>query len=180
MIVVLRRFVLTFHNWKLHGVRPNRLLHLLGSINDRIALASDLLAGKIPWQSGSGGLRFPHLLLWEKNHNVNFHFAVLAVPPQNHEIVQLKMQILQSCLSKNTGNRIIWKIWHNLKCENAKPPLKNVTGQRRFRSSNFRLYWKLPVGLAASMLDSRDVLQHRCETWEILAGRNCAKGCVFP
>ena len=52
--------------------------------------------------------------------------------------------------------------------------------QRKFRSSNFRLYWKLPVGLAASMFDSRDVLQHRCETWEILAGRNCAKCCVFP
>ena len=42
--------------------------------------------------------------------------------------------------------------------------------QRKFRSSNFRLYWKLPVGLAASMFDSRDVL----------AGRNCAKCCVFP
>ena len=52
--------------------------------------------------------------------------------------------------------------------------------QRKFRSSNFRLYWKLPIGLAASMFDSRDVLQHRCETWEILAGRNCAKRCVFP
>ena len=39
--------------------------------------------------------------------------------------------------------------------------------QRKFRSSNFRLYWKLPVGLAASMFDSRDVL----------AGRNCAKCC---
>ena len=24
------------------------------------------------------------------------------------------------------------------------------------------------------------VLQRRCETWEILAGRNCAKCCVFP
>ena len=42
--------------------------------------------------------------------------------------------------------------------------------QRKFRSSNFRLYWKLPVALAASMFDSRDVL----------AGRNCAKCCVFP
>ena len=51
--------------------------------------------------------------------------------------------------------------------------------QRKFRSSNFRLFWKLPPGLAASMLDSRDVLQRRCETWEILAGRNCAKCCVF-
>ena len=45
-----------------------------------------------------------------------------------------------------------------------------LTYQRKFRSSNFRLYWKLPVGLAASMFDSRDVL----------AGRNCAKCCVFP
>ena len=52
--------------------------------------------------------------------------------------------------------------------------------QRKFRSSNFRLYWNLPVGLAGSMLDSRDVLQRRCGTWEILAGRNCAKCCVFP
>ena len=52
--------------------------------------------------------------------------------------------------------------------------------QRKFRSSNFRLYWKLPVGLAASTLDRRDVLQHGCETWEILAGRNCTKCCVFP
>ena len=42
--------------------------------------------------------------------------------------------------------------------------------QRKFRSSNFRLYWKLPVALAASMFDSRDVS----------AGRNCAKCCVFP
>ena len=55
-----------------------------------------------------------------------------------------------------------------------------VYNQRKFRSSNFRLYWKLPVGLAASMFDRRDVLQRRCETWEILAGRNCAKRCVFP
>ena len=55
-----------------------------------------------------------------------------------------------------------------------------LTYQRKFRSSNFRLYWKLPVGRAASMLDSRDVLQRRCETWEILAGRNGAKCCVFP
>ena len=44
------------------------------------------------------------------------------------------------------------------------------SNQRKFRSSNFRLYWKLPVALAASMFDSRDVL----------AGRNCAKCCVFP
>ena len=44
------------------------------------------------------------------------------------------------------------------------------SGQRKFRSSNFRLYWKLPVALAASMFDSRDVL----------AGRNCAKCYVFP
>ena len=52
--------------------------------------------------------------------------------------------------------------------------------QRKFKSSNFRLYWRLPLGLAAtSMFDSTDVLQHRCETWEILAGRNCAKCCVF-
>ena len=51
--------------------------------------------------------------------------------------------------------------------------------QRKFWSSNFQLYWKLPLGLAASMFDSRDVLQHRCETWEILAGRNCAKCCVI-
>ena len=42
--------------------------------------------------------------------------------------------------------------------------------QRKFRSSNFRLYWKLPVALAASMFDRRDVL----------AGRNCAKCYVFP
>ena len=47
---------------------------------------------------------------------------------------------------------------------------KSKTHQRKFRSSNFRLYWKLPVALAASMFDSRDVL----------AGRNCAKCCVFP
>ena len=33
--------------------------------------------------------------------------------------------------------------------------------QRKFRSSNFRLYWKLPVALAASMFDSRDVLAGR-------------------
>ena len=45
----------------------------------------------------------------------------------------------------------------------------NYDYQRKFRSSNFRLYWKLPVALAASMFDSRDVL----------AGRNCAKCCVF-
>ena len=42
--------------------------------------------------------------------------------------------------------------------------------QRKFRSSNFRLYWKLPVGLAASMFDRRNAL----------AGRNCPKCCVFP
>ena len=52
--------------------------------------------------------------------------------------------------------------------------------QRKFRSSNFRLYWKLPVALAASMFDSRDVVQRRCETGEILAGRHCAKCGVFP
>ena len=51
--------------------------------------------------------------------------------------------------------------------------------QRKFRNFNFGLYWKLPIGLAASMFDSRDVLQHRCETWEIFAGRNCAKCYVF-
>ena len=42
--------------------------------------------------------------------------------------------------------------------------------QRKFRSSNFRLYWKLPVGLAASMLDRRDVGQKRCctaQTWDM-------------
>ena len=45
--------------------------------------------------------------------------------------------------------------------------------QRKFRSSNFRLYWKLPVGLAASMFDSRDVLQHRCEKfWRVGIARN--------
>ena len=82
------------------------------------------------------------------------------------------------------------KLWL---CSNQKhlPPLyiyhiQHICGQqvkhnqRKFRSSNFRLYWKLLVGLAASMLDSRNVLQRRCETWEILAGRNCAKRCVFP
>ena len=56
---------------------------------------------------------------------------------------------------------------------------KTLYSQRKFRRSNFRLYWKLPLGLAASMFDSRDVLQHRCETWKILAGRNYAKWCVF-
>ena len=35
--------------------------------------------------------------------------------------------------------------------------ISKYTNQRKFRSSNFRLYWKLPLGLAASMLDSRDV-----------------------
>ena len=45
----------------------------------------------------------------------------------------------------------------------------HIHNQRKFRSSNFRLYWKLPVALAASMFDSRDVS----------AGRNCAKRCVF-
>ena len=49
--------------------------------------------------------------------------------------------------------------------------------QRKFRSFNFRLYWKLPLGLAAPMLDSRDVLQHKCETGEIWAGRNCEMLC---
>ena len=39
--------------------------------------------------------------------------------------------------------------------------------------------WKNFPILAASMLDSRDVLQCRRETWEILAGRNCAKCCFF-
>ena len=51
--------------------------------------------------------------------------------------------------------------------------------QRKFKHSNFRLYWKLLLGLAASMFDSREVSQHRFETWEILAGRNCARCCVF-
>ena len=58
--------------------------------------------------------------------------------------------------------------------------LSSATAKRKFRSSNFRLYWKLPLGLAASMLDSRDVLQHRCATGEILAGRTRAKCCVLP
>ena len=35
-------------------------------------------------------------------------------------------------------------------------------------------------GLAASMFDSIGVLQRRCETWEILAGRNRGKCHVFP
>ena len=56
--------------------------------------------------------------------------------------------------------------------------LKLIKGSLEVLTSDY--YWKLPVGLAASILDSRDVLQHRCETREILAGRNCAKGCVFP
>ena len=30
------------------------------------------------------------------------------------------------------------------------------------------------------MFDGRDVLQHRCATWEFLAGRNCARCYVFP
>ena len=56
----------------------------------------------------------------------------------------------------------------NAYCEDTALPI--LSYQRKFRSSNFRLYWKLPVGFPASMFDSRDVL----------AGRNCAKCCVFP
>ena len=37
------------------------------------------------------------------------------------------------------------------------PKLIRLHNQRKFRSSNFRLYWKLPVALAASMF-----LQQRC------------------
>ena len=70
--------------------------------------------------------------------------------------------------------------WSGPGFDDPKLKTKRDNDQRKFRSSNFRLYWKLPVGLAASMFDSRDVLQRRCETWEMLAGRNCAKCCVFP
>ena len=45
-----------------------------------------------------------------------------------------------------------------------------IHDQRKFRSSNFRLYWKLPVGLAASMLDSRDVRHERF--WRVGIARN--------
>ena len=72
------------------------------------------------------------------------------------------------------------KPWHCRFLNSSRVAVSTVYNQRKFRSSNFRLYWKLPVGLAASMFDSRDALQHRCEIWEILAGRNCAKCCVFP
>ena len=62
------------------------------------------------------------------------------------------------------------KLWRKSNWQSDGEILRGSIYQRKFRSSNFRLYWKLPVGLAASMFDSRDVL----------AGRNCAKCCVFP
>ena len=80
------------------------------------------------------------------------------------------------------GKRVAQKCGRMLQVSGCKVKghIFGLNYQRKFRSFNFRLYRKLPLGLVASMLDSRDVLQHRCETWEILAGRNCAKCCVFP
>ena len=47
-----------------------------------------------------------------------------------------------------------WNAWYNF----------FLCFSKEVQESNFRLYWKLPAGLAASIFYSRDVLQRRCAT----------------